>query len=215
MQITMRKVSDIGTMDRVFSPHEDNRFRDYLRNRYERTMEYLDKAATGAGRDFLERTKRIFESVNNSEALRKTRIAVRTAIGIRKGNVIYGVKDLGTFQTVGTRMQRFLMADPVLRDKVQRQLADGYSDTYWDPDPKAIKDDHYEYRRVINGVWRMEKNDQGEDVMVHEHIYEQLLDGDRELDPDEQATVLDAWDIQRMFIEAGYDTSCRHGGDIG
>lgn len=215
MQITMRNVSDRGTIDRVFSPYEDTYFRDYLRDRYERTTDYLEKASTKVAKGFVDRAKRIFESINSDEALRKTRDAIRTAGNVRRAGSIYGIQDISDFRSAGFQMQRFLMADPVIRKKYHRQQIDGYNETYIDNHKNDIGSDHYDYRRVMNGVWREEKDANGEDVMVREVFYEQLVEGDRDLDHPEQHHILDAWDIQRMHIAAGIDTTNRLGGSLG
>ena len=82
MQISMRRVSDINTVDRIFNPIEDTHFRSYLRDKYERTMEHLEKVTTGTARDFIDRSRRVFEEINSSAALRKTRAAIRAVSGV-------------------------------------------------------------------------------------------------------------------------------------
>lgn len=215
MQIAMRRSSDIEMVDRIFSPHEDTGFRTYLRDRFEKTMDYLEKASTSVSRKFVERAKDIFEASNSYEALRKTRNAIRSASNIRKSAIIFEAVDIDDFRTAGFTMQRFLMADPVVRKKFHRQQLDGYSETYIDNNPNDIGIDHYDYRRVIDGVIRVEKDEAGEDQFVREVFYEELTEGDRDLDAVEQLAILDSWDIQRMFIEAGIDSTNRLGGVLG
>lgn len=215
MQIAMRRSSDIEMVDRIFSPHEDTGFRTYLRDRFEKTMDYLEKASTSVSKKFVERAKDIFEASNSFEALRRTRNAVRAASNVRKSSIIFEAVDIDDFRTAGFTMQRFLMADPIVRSKYHRQKIDGYSETYIDIHPNDIGTDHYDYRRVIDGVIREEKDEKGEVQFVREVFYEELSEGDRDLDAVEQLAILDSWDIQRMFIEAGIDSTNRLGGVLG
>ena len=215
MQIQMRNVSDIGVIDRAFVPYDDTELRGYIRDRYEKTMDYLERTSTSAGRAFLDRTREIFESVNSSEALRRTRAAIRSFAGVRNANLIHQVRDLDDLRSVGVNMQRFLMADTAIRARYHRQQCDGYSDTYVDVHKGDIGVDHYDYRLVNNGVFRVEKDETGEEVMVREVYYERLIDGDRQLDFIEQSDILDAQELQRMIFEAGYDSTNRIGAALG
>lgn len=214
MQISMRSVSDIGTIDRVFSPHEDTGFREYLRERWDQSMDYLEKYGSRVSSKFVERAKRIFDNANSSEALRRTRQAIRAANGVKRASSIYRTTDLEEMRSAGYAMQRFMMAEVTTRQKFLRQQVDGFSETYQDMHKGHIGEAHYDYRRVMDGVWRQEQID-GEDVMVREVYFENLVDGDRDLDPEEQHAILDTWDIQKMFLLAGTDPTNRLGGDAG
>lgn len=215
MQIASTRISDVDDADRMFSSYEDNSFRSYIRDRYERTMDYMEKASVGVARQFLDRSRKIFDSYNSDEALRRTRDAIRAVKGVKRSDLLYQVVDLPGLRSCGYRMQRFLMANPKIRERYHRQLVDGYSDSYIDMEPGKVGRDHYDYRRAINGVYREEIDSEGESVFVREEFFEELVDGDRELDFPEQADILDAWDVQDLFASLGYDSTNRLGGDAG
>lgn len=214
MQIQMRRVNDIRSMDRTFNGGDDTDFRDYVRDRYEKTAAYLEKASTTAGRAFLNKSREIFESINSSEALRRARASVRSLMSTRNPNALFAVKGIDDLRSAGYRMQRFLMADTVVRKKYLRQQVDGYSDTYVNIHGNDIGNDHYDYRRVIDGVFREEKDADGEDVIVIENFCEKLVQGDRDLDFIEQSDILDNWSTQRLLLMAGFDTTSRLGGRL-
>lgn len=214
MRIAMESVSDIRDIDSSFLPEEDAGFRDYLRERHERTMQYLEKAAVGVGRAFVDRSRRLFEAANNSKALRRAREAIRSFAGMRRNSIFYA-DDLPKLQTANYRMQRYLAAFPLYREKAQRQLADCFSETYYDAHPGDIGVDHYDYRRVMDGMFRTEKGSDGEDLIIREVYYEQLIEGDRDLDHSEQQDILDSWDVMQRLMLAGIDPCCRRGGSIG
>lgn len=215
MQIAMHSVSDIGTIDRMFTPYDDTGFRSYLRDRYEKTMDYLEKASTNAGRAFIERSRRVFDSINSSEALRAARAALRTANSLRDDKNIFNIKNLFDLQAANGQAQRWLMANPIVRERYHRQLCDGYSDSYIDNTPDDRGEDHYEYRRVMNGVFTRTKTGEDEETIEHTRYYEVLLDGDRELDPEEQFAILDLWDLQNRIFDAGLDATSSLGGSLG
>lgn len=215
MQISSSRISDIHDADRMFNRYEDVSFKDYLKDRYERTSEYLERASSSVARQFLDRSRKIFDSYHSAESMRRTRQAIRSAKGLREADSIYSPKTLDDLRAVGWRMQRFLMAEPDVRRKFHRQLVDGYSESYVDMHPGDVGGDHYDWRRVTNGIYREEIGPDGEPLIVREVFYEQLVEGDRELDPEEQFRLLDAWDIQKLFLEAGLDPTNRLGGNVG
>lgn len=214
MQIQMSRVNDIRSMDRSFSGHDDTDFREYVRQRYEDTAKYLEKASTTAGRAFLNKSREIFESINSSEALRRARASVRSLISNRNPNAFFAVENIDQLRAAGHRMQRFLLADPVIRTLAHKQKIDAYSETYKDTEPGVVGRDHYDYRRVIDGVYRQETDENGDDVIVIEHFTEQLVTGDRHLDFVEKSDTLDNWTFQRMMIAAGFDSTSRLGGRL-
>ena len=213
MQIAMHSVGDIGTVDRIFMPYEDTGFRNYLRDRYERTTEYLDKMTTTAGRAFLDRSKKIYDAINSSEALRAVRSAVRSANALSDSSNLFNISDIDGLRSANYETQRILMADPVIRRRYLDQLCDGFSETYRNREGADIGEDDYVYRRVTNGVFMPSVGD-GEEVLTNTRHYEMLYDNDREMDVEEQFTSLDLWDLQRQIFEAGLDSTNRLGGTL-
>lgn len=215
MKIKMLNADSIDTVDRVFAPSEDNGFREYLRDRSRKVASYLEKAGSRIRDGFRERARQIFEEANSSSVLKKAREALRALKGVKRANAIYQVDTIDDLRSVGSMMQRFLMADPVVRKRLLKQTIDGYSETFVNVHGKDIGDSHYDYRRVVDGVYREELNSDGEKIYVNEVFYEALLDEDRDLDAGEQFDILDAWDLQRLVLAAGLDPTNRLGGDVG
>ena len=49
-------------------------------------------------------------------------------------------------------MKRYIMANPHVREAYQEQRIAGYDGTYKDPFADDTIENHYDYRRVMNGV---------------------------------------------------------------
>lgn len=193
-------------MDYSFSPVDDSRFRDYVRERYERTMEHLSRATGRVTNDFMERSARLFEKANNSETLRKVRSLTRNIKGTRRGNIIHYVRDVEDCRSAGVAMQRWIMSSPKIRAAFLKQRIDGYSDAgYVNLDGNDIGESHYDYRRSVNGMMRHELNEAGEKEYFFMTYIEELREGDRELESDEKEIIADARWIAEMLLEAGID----------
>lgn len=205
MQIAMQSVDSIRSMDHAFSPVDDSRFRGYLRERFEKTMDHLSQATGRVANEFMERSSRLFEKINSHEALRKVRSVSRNIKGSRRGNIIHYVRDLEDCRSAGFAMQRWLMSSPLLREAYLKQRIDGYSDTYTNLHGSDIGESHYDYRRATNGMLRTGKNEAGETEYFVMQYFERLLEGDRELETDEKETIADAVWIAEMMLAAGVD----------
>lgn len=153
-----------------------------------------------AGRSFFSNLSELNEKFNGSEAMRLGRAAMRTAKSIFKPNVISSIFDIGEMQQAPVVMQRWIMANPVVRELYHNQGCDGYGDTYVDYHKKDIAESHYDYRRATDGLVQIDEvND---DWFVRLYV-DDLYEGDKHLSLDEQVDILSTWDIVEMFIRAG------------
>jgi hypothetical protein len=175
-----------------------NQFAQY--DQFSRTM-------TDAARGFFADAHEIYNRYNSEEALRLARLANQKVGSIFKPDCIRSIWELGEIQQAPFTMQRWIMAEPTVRALYHQQRCDGYSDTYIDMHPGQIGEDHYDYRRVINGVAMEvpEVDDEGEAGWKISLYAEDLLPEDRDLALDEQVAILSTWDIVRSYIEAGKD----------
>jgi len=157
------------------------------------------------GRSFIEASRNIYNKVNDSNAIRLARNAVRMAKGLFHPNDIVPLESLDELRTAQPMMQRYMMANPYIREQYQKQKCDGYSDTYYDVEPGMVKDDHYDYRRVMNGVIQVIDDPDSPLDWVSKTYIEELHEGDRDLLVDEQFTILSNWELAKLFMEADSD----------
>ncbi len=81
------------------------------------------------------------------------------------------------------------------------QRCDGYSESYVDRFPGQVGENHYDYRRVMHG---MVQDDQEHDWKSTFYL-DELFEGDRELNFDEQVDILNTWDVVRSYLSKGQD----------
>ena len=143
--------------------------------------------------------------------MRVARNAIRHVASIFDEDTIYGFKTLEDTQTAKPVMQRFIMAMPQLREMYHEQRVDGYSSSYVDLQPGVVGEDHYDYRRVTDGV--MMESEDGDDLVWTTH-FEDLLENDRALDISEQADILNTWDLVSGLIAQRHDPTDVYGGRL-
>lgn len=183
----------------------------FLQQRYERIDEI--STLTDYGRDWYGRSREVFYNANGADAMRYARSVLRKVDNVFQTNMIRPLTSVYDIQHSPAIMHRYLMAEENTRRLYQNQRIDGFSETYVDHNPGTIGRDHYDYRRVTNGLVR---EDTEYDYAVSFHIGDDLLEGDRELDGAEKIMVASAWDIMRASyqVAGGEDTTSNKGGKL-
>lgn len=180
----------------------------YLENQFSN----ISSTLTETGRNFFSNAKQIFEQFTSSDAMRAARAALRKAGSNFQRDEIRYMSDLGEIQNAPPAMQRVIMAEPTIRELWQQQRMDGYSDTYVDLYPGFIAEEHYDFRRINNGVVR-ESDVPEADWMVREYI-DDLVDGDRERDIDEKADAIGTQEAAVEWVRLGEDPTSVFGGKL-
>ena len=192
----------------IYSEPHPNTVR-FLQNQMEN---YAQASSTfvGAATSFVDKAKQVYEEFLNSETVRRSRAALDRMASAFQTNDIRWLRTPTEVQQAPPIMQRFIMAEPGLRKLFIDQRCSGYDGEYVDLEPGKIGLDHYDYRRVVNGMALDDPDDGG--WVVHEFV-EDLRDGDRELETSEKIAGLNTWDLVRSMLERGKeDPSSKTGG---
>lgn len=180
----------------------------FLQQQFENTS----VALTDAGKRFMDGARDIYERVSGSQAMRALRASGRKIKSMWQSDTIRALVNIGELQHAPLSMQRYVMAQPDIRHLYHQQRCDGYSGTYVDMHPNDIGENHYDYRRVTNGLF-IEQPD-GELVAVT--YFEDLYEGDRELLLEEQVDIFElTWSAVRNAVRAGReDPTSKHNAEL-
>jgi hypothetical protein len=178
---------------RVYSENHPNTV-----NFIENQLQNASHAITTAGQEFMAQARDRYDAFNGSEAMRLARGAARQLTSHWNRNVVRPLTDVPMLQQAPMVMQRYLMAEPTTRSLYHKQQCDGYSETYYDMEPDQIGEDHYDYRRAMNGMVT-ETEDGG---WCYTEYLDELHDGDRELMFEEQFDIQRSW---RHLLDAMLD----------
>lgn len=173
----------------------------YLQSQYNGISNVLNNA----GRAFIDRSKEIFNHYNSSAAIQFARNIVQTIKGTdAQYNSQYVVKlwDLAAMQKANLVMQRWMMANPNVRNLYHKQQLDGYSSTYVDVHGTVSGEAHYDYRRVQNGMVQFNEEDNTWKAVEY---FEELDAADRELTFEEQLDIIASWGRQDHFLAVTKD----------
>lgn len=179
---------------------------------FDSVRERIQQKAGAYRDDFVVASKQIYDNIYSSRALELSRAAINKAGSLFTPDVIKQLKTITEFQTAKPVMQRFIMANEVVRHKWQDGRCEGYGDNYFDSDPGKIGEDHYDYRRVMSGFVREEK---GRDDLFIREYFEELREGDEQLTAFEKLDIHNSWgNIEVMMALAAKDPTSEWNCDL-
>lgn len=186
----------------------------FLSSQFEQATSNL----TAAGQRFLDTAKDMYDRLSSSEALNRFRVAGRAIRSMWQMDEIRQLNTIGEFQNAPLSMQRWIMAEPTGRKMYHQQRMDGYSETYLDMEPSAIGEEHYDYRRVMDGLLVMDEEEDlnGDLGWTATTYWEELLPEDNDLSLEEQVDITNSWKFFKEHLKAGKeDPTSRFNSDLG
>lgn len=170
---------------------------DFLRNAPRIQSDVLG----AAGKRFMEFSEKVMGSFDLDDAMRKMRAAGRQVAGMFQTNVIRELSTIGELQNPPSCMRHLIMACPEVRAMYLNQTIDGYSGQYTNSYGTDIGHEHYDYRRVMDGIVVEKEKESG--FVVSQYL-EEVHEGD-ELYFDQQVEVLMTWSHIRAKLLEGRD----------
>lgn len=175
-------------------PDQNNANQTYIQDQ----LNNFSNTITDVGKTWLSGVNDLYESINSSHAAQVARSAIRSAAGMFNNRVVE-LNTIYDFQMAKPIMQRWVMANPVVRERFQQQTCAGYVDTYVDVEPGRISENHYDYRQVMTGV--VQEDVDGEFVRFYS---QDTKEGDTLLQHSDKVTILKAWELAEMFMKEGH-----------
>lgn len=141
--------------------------------------------------------------------------AYRTVDMFWADNRIQELTTMAHFQHAPDNMVRWIMAEPSVRSLYKSNGLDGYGETYIDRHSTGIKETHYDYMVVMDG---MVVEDENGDMSSTEYFVE----AQPEYDPDydclsfnERVDIVNSWTHVTRFLElGGEDPTSKYNGSL-
>lgn len=172
-------------------------------NYFQQQIQSISNTLTDIGQNFFSNAQNLYQQVNNSETMRIARAALRSTASLFQPNQILSIFDIHKMQNAPIVMQRWIMANPEARTLYHKQQIDGYSDTYKDMFPGVVGEQHYDYRRVMDGVVQDTTDLEGNESWCVKYYPDELYEGDKELSHYDKVDILSTYEILEAFLAAG------------
>lgn len=183
----------IDLMDIAAGGHLDQSTTSWLGARSDTLRANLSTHAT----NFFNKAVDLYSIISTSDAIQAMRNLVSKKDHAYDINSIYAANTVDTLQTANIVMQRYIMAEPSIRELYLNSSVSGYNGSYVNLHGDAIGSMHYDYRRVTQGM--VVRN---EDQLQYSHYYDTIGEGDRELTIHEKVDILKTWNAVQLALDA-------------
>lgn len=183
----------VDLMDIACGGFLDSQTTNWLNQRSEALMSSVSTTT----QNWFNKARTFYQTISESDAVQALRNLTVKADVSWKGNNIYHCNSIEQLQVANPVMQRYIMAEPRLRDMYLNQSVEGYAGSYENFHGDAIGAGHYDYRRVTDGIVMVQ-----EDHAVVNEFYELIPDTDKELDFFQKADVIRTWNMVNRALDA-------------
>lgn len=190
----LQQAYGVDLMDIAAGGHLDNATTSWLADRSSALRESIGTAASG----WFDKAKSFVHIIDTSSAIQALRNITVKKDNSWNTNNIYQCDTIESLQTANVVQQRYIMAEPRLRDLYLNNSVEGYADTYTNYHGSAIGEQHYDYRRVTDGMM-METKDEN---FVVNSFYEEIPEGDFELTLHQKVDILRTWNMVNVALDA-------------
>ena len=173
-------------------------FLDYLGEMNERAGRFITESASR----FLERSRSLRERRDAGEVRRMARAIKERVNHFWQEDTIRPLERVEDIQNAPRSMERWIMANPNVRRRVQEGVLDGYSETFVDEDSENITPErHIDYKRVMNGSW--------EDEHYVQYWDERLEDEEVTLSFQDKMAIKTTWAISDVGLDERRDVTSK------
>lgn len=184
----------VDLMDIAAGGHLDNSTMSWLADRSSSLRESIGNTAAS----WLNTAKSFVQVIDTSSAIQAMRNILVKKDNEWNTNNVQQYRCIEELQTANLINQRYIMAQPRLRDLYLNNSVEGYGEAYTNVQGNAIGNRQYDYRRVTDGIM-MECSDETFEVNV---FHEAISDGDAELTLHQKVDILRNWNMVNIALDA-------------
>lgn len=189
----MHQAYGVDLMDIAAGGFLDNSTMNWMHDRTQALMSTV--SATTAS--WFNKAKTFYHTITETDANQALRNLTAKSDLSWKGNNVYLCRNIQDIQASNPVQQRYLMAEPNLRQRFFDQSCEGFAATYNNVHGNAIGVNHYDYRRVTDGMLMVK-----DDHIEWNDFYEAIPDNDKELEMYEKADMIRNWNLVNIALDA-------------
>lgn len=180
---------------------------EYFNNQYQGMMQAAQNVGSVALQQVYQIATNMYDNIMQSRPWELAEAALRQTVHMFDPNTVRQLLNIADFQTAKPIMQRWVMAQPEIREMYHQQRIDGYNETYLDAQPSRVGMDHYDYRRATSDMIQFNGSEENplESWQSTTH-YERLVEHDRDLTFYEKRDIQVTWDrCMHLMANQAYD----------
>lgn len=192
-----------SAMDALLYKAPDTGFLNYLQNNIQQAY----NATVNYSNQFKDAVVGLFNKANSQEVINAGKMLLFNTGTHVSQDVVYTVP-YDNIQSANLRMQQYIMSNLEIQQLYNRNMCNGFSDTYINLEPDNKGKDRYDYMGIMSGVLDFDNEDNG---VIRHYSFNNETNND-EITIYERISVLDTWDNVRRRVEEGYDPTDVDGG---
>lgn len=163
----------------------------------QRQFDDPSRALNFANRSFFERSRQLFENNFSEDVMYQYDRVLESHNRTWDEDSIRPLRTLEDFQFAKPQMQRWMMANPRLRQLQRQGRIGGWAGSYFDHSPKIDPRKHHDYRKVMSGLEQEDEN--GETVFIT--YMDEELPGDSPLYFTDKKIIRSAWEEMEHLLD--------------
>ncbi len=183
-------VDDLRDATRLFSNNPTQEMQEYFHN----SVQSYVRAAKDISPTFTKLISDRYNQLTNSQTIQHLKNLKNRIASLWEPNSIRSLLTINDIQQAPDIMKRWVMAEPNLREMYQLGGISAYDNSYVDKYPNTLEKQHYDYRRVTDGV----------SMMIDDHaeytIYQEYVEDDDILSIAQKCSILSTWDIIQSHL---------------
>lgn len=183
----------LDLMDIACGGFLDHNTTSWLQQRSEALM----ASVSSTTQSWFNQARTFYNTITESDAVQALRNLTVKADTSWMGNNIHFCNSIEMIQAANPVMQRWIMAEPRLRDMYLNQSVEGYAGSYENFHGDLIGAQHYDYRRVTDGILFAH-----DDHAVVTDYIENLPDDQNPLDFFQKADIIRTWNMVNRALDA-------------
>ncbi|ARV76724.1 hypothetical protein PHABIO_93 [Pseudomonas phage Phabio] len=190
----LQQTYGVDLMDIAAGGHMDTNTVNWLADRSMALRETIGSVAM----NWLDTARSFVQVIDTSSAIQALRNITSKQEGMWNTNNIHQCRTIEELQTANPVQQRYIMAEPRLRDMFLNNSVEGYGDSYTNFQGDAIGIKQFDYRQVTDGIML----EQPDETFVVNTFYETIPDGDLELTLHQKVDILRNWNMVNVALDA-------------
>lgn len=178
----------------------------------QRQFEDPSRAMLYADRSFFDRSRQLFENNFSDEVMWEYDRVLESHKRTWDEDDMRPLRTLEDFQFAKPGMQRWMMANPRLRQLQRQGRISGWAGSYFDHSPKVEARKHHDWRLIMSGMEQQDEN--GETVFIT--YMDEALPGDEQLHFSDKKIIRSNWEeLEHLLDTQRKDPTDTEGSDWG
>lgn len=194
-----------AAMDAYLYKAPDQSFLAYLQS----NMQPIIDTVSNVSSSFKDAVVGLYNKHNSTSVLNAAKALLFNTGSHINQNIIYTVP-YDNMANANLAMQRYIMSDLEIQKLYNRNMCNGFQDTYFDMEPNNKGEERHSYMSVMDGVLYFDQEENG--VVKHYSFVDMV--STEEIGTYEKISVLDTWHNALRMIASGYDPTDINGGEL-